>query len=270
MTMRRNPRGRTRGQGGGSGRYGRDEWERDALVWLVGQSLDPVVPSDVADARWARAQECFWEWVGRDAVRQATVEEDRVTARTADALAARAAANVAFAVRAVRRVDHGPTVMAPAVRGPVARVLDRAQRAHAAPLIELGVAAGVGRELWDEPTDAWVVLPPPPEVPDRRYVALRVVGDSMLPLLHSGDVVLVDVDGEAGAGAVVVARQGDGGGEGGGYVVKQVGARTETTLELTSLNPAYPPTHIPLDRGFVLGPVVLRWCDHGATTAEGT
>lgn len=233
------------------------EGECDALVWVAGRSLALVRPMDAADPAWSKAHARFLEWTGRDAAQRAGGDRPRF----AESVRERAAAGSRSSeVRTVRRVDHGPTYVYPRVRGPVSRVLDSARRERAAPLVELGVAAGAGRELWDEPSDVWVALPPPPGLPDRRYVALRVVGDSMLPLLHSGDIVLVDLDGEATPGGVVVARHGERGG--GGYIVKRVGGRTETTLELTSLNPAYPSAHVPLDPGYLLGPVVLRWCEH--------
>ena len=238
------------------------EWECDALVWAAGRSLAPVLPSDVADPVWSRAQACFLEWAGRDAAQRADGDRQRRPAGSVRERAVSRAVSRRGEVRTVRRVDHGPTFVEPPVRGPVSRVLDIARRQRAAPLVELGVAAGAGRELWDEPSDVWVALPPPPGLPDRRYVALRVVGDSMLPLLHSGDIVLVDLDGTPTPGGVVVARHGERGG--GGYVVKRLGGRTATTLELTSLNPAYPSAHVPSDPGFLLGPVVLRWCEHPA------
>ncbi len=128
---------------------------------------------------------------------------------------------------------------------------------RAAPLAELGVAAGTGRELLDEPCDAWVALPA--ELPAGRYVALRVVGDSMIPLLHSDDVVLVDLDGTVHAGAVAVARHPEH-----GYVVKRVGRTGRRAVSLVSLNPAYPSLELLPGEGAgaLIGPVVLRWCAH--------
>jgi hypothetical protein len=89
-----------------------------------------------------------------------------------------------------------------------------------APVVELGVAAGPGRALWDEPPERWVRVPD--LLPEARYVAFRVVGTSMAPLLGTGDVVLVRADArgrEARAGRVVVARHPDD-----GYVCKRVAA----------------------------------------------
>ena len=132
-----------------------------------------------------------------------------------------------------------------------------ARLVHAAPLAELGVAAGSGRELFDEPCEAWVALPA--ELPPSRYLALRVVGDSMLPLLHSGDLVLVDLDAPVRPGAIGVAHHPEH-----GYVVKRVTrVGRGGGLSLVSLNPSYPAMSFEPARGTLLGSVVLRWCSHG-------
>ena len=112
--------------------------------------------------------------------------------------------------------------------------------------------------LLEEPCEAWVALPP--DLPSGRHVALRVVGDSMTPLLHSGDVVLVDLGGAVVAGAVVVARHPEH-----GYVVKRVGRMRAWGLPLESLNPAYPALVLAPGAGALIGPVVLRWCAHAQT-----
>jgi phage repressor protein C with HTH and peptisase S24 domain len=209
----------------------RNEWERDALVWLVGRRSE------------GRAHPGFDAWRASAA---ASAEREAAAARFAERVRSR----VASAGRGVRLVDRLPEPVHPdpAVT-PTAGLV-------AAPLVELGVAAGTGRELLEEPCEAWVALPP--ELPSGRYVALRVVGDSMTPLLHSGDVVLVDLDGTAAAGAVVVARHPEH-----GYVVKRVGRPRPGGLPLESLNPAYPGLVLSAGAGAVIGPVVLRWCGHG-------
>jgi SOS-response transcriptional repressor LexA len=239
---------------------GGHEWERDALVWLIGQHGPSLLPGDIGDPVVARAHECFWEWLGRDAVARTSASQRARTNQAAQRLVQR----FAKPAEAVHRIDEAPTLMCARAHGAVGRVLDQARQAGAAPLVELGVAAGAGRALWDEPCDTWVVLPPTAELASRRYVALRIVGDSMTPLLHSGDVVLVDLDGEVRPGTVLVARGLDDGGVSDGYMVKHVDAMRGTTLQLSSLNPAYPGLAIPSDRRHILGPVVLRWCVHGA------
>jgi SOS-response transcriptional repressor LexA len=211
----------------------RNEWERDTVVWLAGRRIE--AREDVGRG----LHPGFDAWHG-------AAEREAAAARFAERVRTR----VAAAGRGVRLVDRLPE--------PVHAESALASTLGAAPLVELGVAAGTGRELLEEPCEAWVALPP--GVPSGRYVALRVVGDSMTPLLHSGDVVLVDLDGTAATGAVVVARHPDH-----GYVVKRVGRARGWGLPLESLNPAYPALVLSPGAGAVIGPVVLRWCGHAST-----
>ena len=209
----------------------RNEWERDMVVWLAGRRIE--------------AREDIERHPGFDAWR-AAAEREAGAARFAERVRAR----VASAGRGVRLIDRLPE--------PVHAETVLASTLAAAPLVELGVAAGTGRELLEEPCEAWIALPP--GVPSGRYVALRVVGDSMTPLLHSGDVVLVDLDGTAATGAVVVARHPEH-----GYVVKRAGRARAWGLPLESLNPAYPMLVLAPGAGTLIGPVVLRWCGHAPT-----
>lgn len=124
-----------------------------------------------------------------------------------------------------------------------------------APHLEHGIAAGIGRALWDEPCDSWVRVPD--DMPRGDYVALTVKGDSMLPLIHSDDVVLVKLGADVARDTIVVARRPDD-----GYVVKRVGRVSPSTVELISLNPEYPPTTIERAEGAITGTVLLRWCGH--------
>ena len=126
----------------------------------------------------------------------------------------------------------------------------------AAPRLDLGIAAGAGRVLWDEPCYSWIAIPD--DLPRGRFVALTVKGDSMLPLLHSEDVVLVKLGSDVARDSIVVARRPDD-----GYVVKRVGRVSGAAIELLSLNPDFAPTLIERAEGTVAGTVVLRWCRHG-------
>jgi hypothetical protein len=203
----------------------RNEWERDAVVWLAGRWIEGrgvVGPAPHPG---------FEAW-------RAAGEHEAAAARFAEGVRAR----IASEGLGVGLIDRLPD--------PV-----HADGPGTAPLIELGVAAGTGRELLEEPSDTRVGLPP--EAAPGRYVALRVVGDSMRPLLHSGDVVLVALETSVSAGAVVVARHPDH-----GYVVKRMGRPLAWGTPLESINPAYPPLLLPADAGAVIGRVVLRWCDH--------
>lgn len=135
-------------------------------------------------------------------------------------------------------------------------LLNDTELVHRAPVMPgLSIAAGAGRELWDAECDSTIELPP--DLARGRYVALAVTGDSMEPLMHSGDTVLVRVEERVRSGTVVVARDPDH-----GYVVKEVGRLTAAGIELRSLNRAYRPFVVPHAPGAVLGAVVLRWCPH--------
>lgn len=157
----------------------------------------------------------------------------------------------------VRLVAGPPPVERAAASGMIADVLDAARTMRAAPRLDLGAAAGVGRDLWDEPCEQWVKVPD--DAPAGSYVSLRVVGESMDPLLHTGDSVLVQVGSTVARDTVVLARVPDA-----GYVVKKVGKVTRAQLELQSLNESFPPIVVPRDERTIVGTVVLRWCPHGA------
>ncbi len=227
----------------------RHEWQRDAAVWLAGRRIEAALPTEaesLTNPRLARALAAFHGW-------QAAAQLETDAARFADRVRSR----LAGLGRGVRRIDGPPEGVPPEAVGPLAPMVVAARRVHAAPVAELGVAAGSGRELLDEPCDAWVALPA--DLPSSRYVALRVVGDSMLPLLHSGDLVLLDLDAPVRPGMIAVARHPEH-----GYVVKRV-ARTAaggSALSLVSLNPAYPAVPLKPAPGALLGPIVLRWCPH--------
>jgi len=215
-----------------------DERRIDGLIALAGPLAERMTQPDPRFLDWQAAE---LRDRGRRSARDADVVE------RARRLAARA---LGFR-HAVRCIDQMPA--ANTYPGP----LETAGADVRAPRFDLGIAAGAGRVLWDEPCDSWVSIPP--ELPRGRYVALTVKGDSMLPLLHSGDVVLVKLGPDAVRDTVVVARRPDD-----GYVVKRVGRVTPGQLELVSLNPDFPaPIIVDRDEGTVTGTVVLRWCGHG-------
>lgn len=145
-----------------------------------------------------------------------------------------------------------PPFEAARIAGTIPQVLDDTSHAGAAPHLDLAAAAGVGRDLWDEPCDQWVRVPS--DLPRARYIALRVSGESMAPLLHTGDTVLVQLGPEVAPNTVALVRGPDG-----GYVIKRVLRVTRTRLELGSLNPAYPPLSVVRTERTAVGTVVLRW-----------
>lgn len=81
--------------------------------------------------------------------------------------------------------------------------------------------------------------------------AIRVEGDSMEPLLRSGDEIFVDRTKRTGEGIHVV-RIGD------ALHVKQVQARGGGRIALISANDAYPPLDLPREEVEVIGRVVWK------------
>jgi hypothetical protein len=220
------------------------EHETDTLVALTAALAERVLDPDPRFLEWQAAEL-------RARRRPTTAAELR-----ADARARRLAGGALGARFGVRCLAAMPAARSPLVAGTLSRVLVPAADAGFAPRLELGIAAGAGRALWDEPCDSWIAIPD--DLPRGRYVALTVKGDSMLPLLHSDDVVLVRIGAEVARDAIVVARRPDD-----GYVVKRVGRVGPASIELLSLNPDFEPTLIERGEGTVAGTVVLRWCAHG-------
>ena len=226
------------------------ERAKDLLVRLAGErAMGRLDPSDAAEAM-------FLEWYAREARATLSVAERARVDAGADRFVRTVRSRRALERSRVREVASEPESAPAWEEGTLAQVVAAAARVRHAPAIELSVAAGVGRELWDEPCERWIPLPD--DAPDGRYVALRVTGDSMVPLLHDGDTILVKLGEEIVPDAVVVARVPDG-----GYVVKRVGGVAGSRVELESLNPDYPPIVIARDPSLVLGTVLLRWCTHG-------
>jgi len=226
------------------------ERTKDLLVRIAGdramRRLDPVDPTETA----------FVEWYAREARATLSVAERQRLETGADRFVQDVLTRRAMDRSRVREIAAEPPTAPAWEEGTLAQVVAAAARVRHAPALDLSVAAGVGRELWDEPCDRWIPLPE--GSPDGKYVALRVTGDSMIPLLHDGDTILVKLGDEVVPDSVVVARVPDG-----GYVVKRVGGVAGSRVELASLNPDYPPIVIPRDQSAVLGTVLLRWCTHG-------
>jgi SOS-response transcriptional repressor LexA len=190
----------------------------------------------------------FHEWLARDARAGQRSGERRATeARTAR-----------FARRMQALVLSTQLGVAAAREHPIVHDsrADSVVRERLVPWPELGVAAGVGRELWDEPCERWIELPQSLAA-GHKYVALTVSGSSMEPALHAGDVVLVSVGSLVRRDSIVVARRPEE-----GYVVKAVGRLSRRAIELRSLNPEFAVFSIPRDDALIVGTVVMRWCSH--------
>ena len=74
-----------------------------------------------------------------------------------------------------------------------------------------------------------------PDLGDERVYALEISGDSMEPLFRTGDVVIVQPGAPVRKGDRVVVRT-----RTGEVMAKQLGRRTDATLDLLSLNPTHP------------------------------
>ncbi|HYD54276.1 MAG TPA: S24 family peptidase [Gemmatimonadaceae bacterium] len=187
--------------------------------------------------------ERFVEWLAREerARRGAEASTDADARARGEALLARAQA---------RRLRVGCVDLPPTLHD---APLPSARRV--VPVVSLGVAAGDGRELWDEPPQHWLALPD--VVPAGDYLAFRIVGDSMTPLMHTDDTVLVQRGARVDRDTIVVARHPDD-----GYVCKRVHRVRRATIELASLAPDRPLITIPRDARLILGTVLMVWCTH--------
>jgi len=223
----------------------------DPLIDVIGylESLRPSSP--------AFGDEAFVTWV---------VHEGRVRASAAEALSPESVSALArklcltvMAERAgLHLVNQLPEHVPTRAGWPISAAIVELAKNRQAAVVDLAIAAGAGRELWDAECESAVAVPD--MLPRGEYVALTVSGDSMDPLLHSGDVVLVKRGGELKSGSIVVMRDTDA-----GYVVKKVGRIETRSVELLSLNPAYGRRTVRRTRTSVLGTVLLRWCQHEAT-----
>jgi SOS-response transcriptional repressor LexA len=220
--------------------------ESSALIRLMGQLLD--ASGDCS----AYGNESFVAWL-EDEVRGRLVVHDSGESETsAREIAKRAQARI----RAARVGESLPSrpfrPRAASVVGNVKQVARMAAESGCAPWVEsLPVAAGVGREIWDEPCEQWVELPDAGR--DRAHLALSVAGDSMTPHLHSGDVIVVDTRKPVTRDCIVVARRAED-----GYVVKHVTRCGKQTLELSSFNSEYAPFTIERTPGAIVGVVVAK------------
>jgi phage repressor protein C with HTH and peptisase S24 domain len=124
------------------------------------------------------------------------------------------------------------------------------------PRLALGAAAGPGALAGDEaPFDSFRF--------SRRWLreqglggaqlsAIRVHGDSMEPLLHDGDEILVDRAQRTLRDGIHVVRLGD------ALMVKRLAAAGPGRATLLSQNYAYPPVEVALDELEIVGRVVWK------------
>lgn len=231
--------------------------ERGAQGWLG--ELDAELLTEILGRELTRNpdhpiwnDERFLTWLGA----QAREEYER-RHRLTDAEFRRSGAEFMARAHARRlRVAYGgAAVHVRQPRSAGAARLPRPVRSGPVPMVELGIAAGVGRELWDEPVSSWVEMPA--HMPPGEYVALKIIGNSMAPLMHTGDTVLVKVGSQVQRDTVIVARHPDD-----GYVCKRVFRVRRGTIELSSIERGRPLIVIPRDPACIVGTVVLVWCHH--------
>jgi hypothetical protein len=241
-------------EGGRAAAREQAEWEKDQLVALVSRRLRLRAAQEGTAA--GGSDEALLAWRARELRRRAEERGTQLAPERAAAVAERVRGRALAARLGVRRMGAPPDSRLAGVGGSVAEVVEQMAGGAWAPQLDLAVAAGSGRDLWEEPCESCLALPA--GVPPGRYVALTVAGESMHPLLHGGDVVLVRVGRTLSPDTVVVARRPDE-----GYVVKRVGRVTRTAVELLSTNREFPPAFIPRRADLVVGAVVLSWCAHG-------
>jgi len=124
------------------------------------------------------------------------------------------------------------------------------------PRLPLGAAAGSGALASDEsPFDsfrfsrAWLREQ---GLVNAQLSAIRVQGDSMEPLLHDGDEILVDRAQRALRDGIHVVRVGD------VLLVKRLAAAGPGRATLLSQNYAYPPVEVALEELEIVGRVVWK------------
>jgi phage repressor protein C with HTH and peptisase S24 domain len=207
---------------------------------------------ETQDHELAHQDEKFLSWLAKDLRSGLSGDERAKDAGDAEAFAARTLTRMA-----VRRADKELPLRKlrerPAsVIATVAQALPAASADRCATILDLAVAAGEGREIWDEPCDSWLQLPE--DIPSGRYVALRVAGDSMTPVLHPREVILIQLDAVPRIDDLIVARLPDQ-----SHVVKRVASIKEGRIELASFNPEYESIFVPHSPSPVVGTVIARF-----------
>ena len=223
-----------------------DDRSVDELMSAVGKQIE------VDDDDLAYQDERFLFWLAND-LRAGLGSTQRSTdEREAAEFARRALTRVKVRL-AEKRLPRGQLrERSASLSATLAHSIPAAARERCATMLDLAVAAGSGRELWDEPCDRWLELPD--DVPSGRYVALRVAGDSMAPVLGPREVILIDLDSSPRVDDLVVARLPDQ-----SHVVKRIAAMKGSTMELASFNREYESIFVARDPSPVVGTVIARF-----------
>jgi len=223
-----------------------DDRAIDDLMAAVGRE------SESADEDLAHQDERFLFWLANDLRSGLDREQRSRDERDAAEFARRALTRLKVRL-AEKRLPRRQLRERPAsISATLVHSVPAASREHCATILDLAVAAGGGRELWDEPCDRWLELPD--DVPSGRYVALRVAGDSMAPVLGPREVILIELDAAPRVDDLVVARLPDQ-----SHVVKRVASMKGSTIELASFNPEYESIFVARDPSPVVGTVIARF-----------
>lgn len=223
-----------------------DDRSMEDLMAAVGRQIE------AEDHELAHQDERFLLWLAKDLRSGLSSDERLKNERDSTQFAARALARIAVR-RAEKDLPLRKLRERPAsVIATVAQALPAASTNRCATILDLAVAAGEGREIWDEPCDSWLELPQ--DIPSGRYVALRVAGDSMTPVLRPREVILLDLDSVPRVDDLIVARLPDQ-----SHVVKRVASIKEGRIELASFNPAYESIFVPHNPSPVVGTVIARF-----------
>jgi len=221
-------------------------WDGDALAEALGRTY-----AQMRDEVWT--DEAFLAWLAAES--RARGGRQARAAYDANAMLARGRA---LRTRILARqsevgVVPGAPRLTTALRVDIPqRVMEEARAVGAVPFLDLAAAAGAGRELWDEPVEEWLI--PADGAPRLRALAMRISGESMEPLLHDGDTVLVELTPALVRGRIVVARRPDD-----GYVCKRVERIGRRDVLLASLNRACEDVTIPRDERLIVGTVRVAW-----------
>jgi SOS-response transcriptional repressor LexA len=218
----------------------------DALIRIVGAELERI------DDALEYQDDAFLTWLAQD-LRAGLTRHERARDEDAATRFAERMQRRLLLVRAERRMPRrAPRYREAPFVATMSQAVTFAKASKCAPLLGLSVAAGSGRDLWDEPSETWLVLPD--DLGVGAHVAMGVSGDSMQPLLTPRDVIVVKLGATPVVNDLVVARVPDA-----GFVVKRLASMTARHLELASFNEAYPPIKVERERGTMLGTVVARF-----------
>ena len=223
-----------------------DDRAIDELMSAVGRE------TELADENLVYQDERFLFWLAKDL--RAGLDNDQRSRDERDAaeFARRALTRLKVRIVEKRLPRRKLRERAASMNATLAHSIPAANRERCATMLDLAVAAGGGRELWDEPCDRWLELPE--DVASGRYVALRVAGDSMAPVLDSREVILIDLDAAPRVDDLIVARLPDQ-----SHVVKRVASMKGSTMELASFNPEYESIFVARDPSPVVGTVIARF-----------